>query len=147
MTFAELDLVLQAHRNLENLRADIRANAALYQAQLAAGRPAKEVAEMMAGDAAQYERRLKWHADFVADPSRKAAMDSALRALTLDPAEHEAILGELTNATAIQAVGKDVATVAETLLVTVATHEKLFGFGEVAAVDVKPLGVKPGPPK
>lgn len=60
-TLEQLTLALDAALNLKNLRRDIVENAKLYQARADAGHDAADIKANIAGDAAEYERRLAWH--------------------------------------------------------------------------------------
>lgn len=130
MTFAQFTLVLEVHRNLENLRDDLRTNAQLCLDAYAKGVPPADIEKVALQNTQQYERRLQWHNDFEADSTRNLELTSALEALGLSRSEYEAIRSELSQATQTLKMGGDLRVLAEGVLATIEPHQKLFRFNE-----------------
>jgi hypothetical protein len=59
----QIALALDAVRNLQNLRRDIKANAAEYEKRILAGQAEEEVLLLAKKDAEEYERRVSWHSE------------------------------------------------------------------------------------
>lgn len=122
----------QLDRNLINLRVDLRRNAQAYKAAFGLGRTVEQVADVMAKDAAQYIRRIKWHADFRA--AKPVLYTEALAHLGETDTQHEAECKELRDAAVIQRDGAKttqagIEALADQVLSAVADHGSLWESG------------------
>ena len=83
--FEDLQLVFQTHNNFENLRRDMRANAAAYHNAIGTF-TITQIRNRIAADATEYQRRLGWQLDLWNDLTRRAKLLSGIAALSLTQA-------------------------------------------------------------
>lgn len=97
-TFEDLKLVTQTHRNLENLRRDMRSNAQWYLNGVAVGKPVNAIATTIRGNTAEYLRRLNWALTAWNDLPTRAKIQSGLAAWSLQQSELTGAYTEMKNA-------------------------------------------------
>lgn len=97
-TFEDLKLILQTHRNLENLRRDMRGNAQSYLTAVAAGKPLAGIATTIRGNTTEYLRRLAWALTAWNDLPTRAKIQSGLAAWSLQQSELTGAYTELKTA-------------------------------------------------